>query len=163
MRKEVISAIAALETDGRITPDVVLDAARDPASALHDQFEWDDSVAAHKHRLGQARQLIRNVEVHVTINRVRTGAVAYIRDPESEHRTQGYISVRKARSDEELARQAVDAEFEAAAARLRRARDLAVVLGLADEIDLHLDGLIEFRARIMVPAGTPAGETARPN
>lgn len=36
--------------------------ARDPKSALHSKFEWDDSEAAHQHRLWQARQLIA---VHV--------------------------------------------------------------------------------------------------
>lgn len=39
--------------------DVVEWARERPSSALHGQFEWDDSKAAHEHRLEQARRLIR--------------------------------------------------------------------------------------------------------
>ena len=44
---------------GRISPAIVLEAARDPASPLHDHFEWDDDRAAEQYRLAQAGQLIR--------------------------------------------------------------------------------------------------------
>jgi hypothetical protein len=46
---------------GRLTPRNVVDAARDPANPLHRRFEWDDSVAAERYRLAQARQLIQTV------------------------------------------------------------------------------------------------------
>lgn len=62
---EVIKAeIQACERGGLIRPVDVVEAARDPESALHDCFEWDDSEASHQYRLLQARQLIR-VYVHV--------------------------------------------------------------------------------------------------
>jgi len=44
---------------GVLRPEDVVDEARDPRSPLHDQFDWDDSEAAHKWRLHQARNLIR--------------------------------------------------------------------------------------------------------
>jgi hypothetical protein len=47
----------------RLTPEVVVDAARDEASPLHDRFEWDDQIAGEKYRLDQARRLIRSVRV----------------------------------------------------------------------------------------------------
>lgn len=46
-----------------LTPRIVLDAARNPASALHGAFDWDDTSAAEKWRLHQARDLIRSVHV----------------------------------------------------------------------------------------------------
>lgn len=46
-----------------LTPQLVVEVARDPANPLHDRFEWDDSVAGEKYRLSQARQLIRSVRV----------------------------------------------------------------------------------------------------
>lgn len=49
----------ASENGGILQPVSVVDAARAPESPLHSQFQWDDSVAAHQHRLFQARQLIR--------------------------------------------------------------------------------------------------------
>jgi len=50
--------------DGTQAEDVV-EAATDPDSALHGYFEWDDTVAAHGHRLTQAGTLIRSIEVTI--------------------------------------------------------------------------------------------------
>lgn len=44
--------------DKDITPEKVLDIARDENTELHKCFEWDDGIAAEKYRLSQARQLI---------------------------------------------------------------------------------------------------------
>ena len=41
------------------TPEEVLAKAEDPNSELHKCFEWDDTVAAKKYRLMQARQVIQ--------------------------------------------------------------------------------------------------------
>lgn len=61
--------------------DVVLDA-KNPNSPLHPFFEWDDTEAAKRHRLEQARLLIRSV-------------VAVYRKDESEGETrmQAYVHV----------------------------------------------------------------------
>lgn len=46
--------------DRKVTPEEVLEQARnDENSELHKCFEWDDSVAAEKYRLTQARQVIQ--------------------------------------------------------------------------------------------------------
>jgi hypothetical protein len=50
---------------GEITPELVLDDARSANSLLHRFFTWDDSQAAHAHRLWQARQLIGRVHVRI--------------------------------------------------------------------------------------------------
>lgn len=42
-----------------ITPEQVLEKAKDEDSELHKCFEWDDSIAAEKYRLAQARQIIQ--------------------------------------------------------------------------------------------------------
>ena len=42
----------------------VVEAARETTSVLHPYFEWDDSKAAARYRLAQARQLIRTIFVH---------------------------------------------------------------------------------------------------
>lgn len=43
---------------GLLKPQDVVERAKDPNSALHDHFEWDDSQAAEKYRLQQARDMI---------------------------------------------------------------------------------------------------------
>lgn len=48
---------------GRLTPNLVVDAARSNNHPLHQHFEWDDSVAAEQFRLDQARNIIRVVRV----------------------------------------------------------------------------------------------------
>lgn len=49
----------AKKNGGVLEPARVVEAARESASPLHSQFEWDDSEAAQRYRLWQARQLIR--------------------------------------------------------------------------------------------------------
>lgn len=62
---EIVAALTALRgVDGRINPERVVEAARDESSPLHEQFEWDDSEAAQRYRILQARELLR---VTVTI------------------------------------------------------------------------------------------------
>lgn len=45
--------------DSDISPEEVLEKAKDESSELHKCFEWDDTVAANKYRLQQARQIIQ--------------------------------------------------------------------------------------------------------
>lgn len=47
--------------DNKITPAEVLEKARDVNSELHKCFEWDDSIAAEKYRLHQARAVLINL------------------------------------------------------------------------------------------------------
>lgn len=50
---------------GRVTPKTLLERARPKTSPIHKLFEWDDSVAAEKHRVEQARRLIASVTITV--------------------------------------------------------------------------------------------------
>lgn len=54
---------------GKITAETVLNVAKDENSVLHGMFEWDDSLAAEKYRLSQARTIINNIEVRVVNER----------------------------------------------------------------------------------------------
>jgi hypothetical protein len=48
---------------GHLTPQLVVAEARDPGHPLHSRLCWDDSEAAEKFRLSQARELIRTARV----------------------------------------------------------------------------------------------------
>lgn len=48
---------------GKLTPELVLDVARDPAHPLHSRFEWDDVVAAEAYRREQAHEMIQSVKI----------------------------------------------------------------------------------------------------
>lgn len=62
---EIRDELISLVEDGALEPERVVDAARNPNSSMHDQFEWDDSAAAEAHRLSQARALIKRVKIEV--------------------------------------------------------------------------------------------------
>lgn len=62
----------------------VVEAAKDPQSALHEHFTWDDTEAAKKHRENEARNLIRAYIVH---------------EPRVNRKVRGYISVPTDRLD----------------------------------------------------------------
>jgi hypothetical protein len=51
------------EERGKATASVVVEEATPKTSPLHPQFEWRDRVAAHEHRLAQARQMMRSLVV----------------------------------------------------------------------------------------------------
>lgn len=46
-----------------LTPELVVNEARDPDHPLHNRFEWDDALAAEAHRREQARGLIQSVKI----------------------------------------------------------------------------------------------------
>ena len=59
---ETLQELAA-KYDDRLTPRVVVDAARPETSPLHPCFEWDDVRAAELFREGQARLVLRSIRV----------------------------------------------------------------------------------------------------
>lgn len=48
---------------GDFTAADIVERARDESSPLHRGFEWDDTAAAHEHRLSQARKINRSIQV----------------------------------------------------------------------------------------------------
>lgn len=137
MSDDIIAELTRLAKDnaGRLTPDNVVDAAQDEASPLHQCFEWDNDAAAHMFRVEQARHLIRSVRVDVTTSHHTVRVPAFVHDPACDRGEQGYVSIRQVASDEDKAREVVVAEFSRAASALKRARAVAMALGIEDQID----------------------------
>lgn len=120
---------------GKLTPQNVVDEARNPHSPLHNCFEWDDEAAGNAWRLEQAREIIRSVRVEITTESRTISTVYYVRDPEKASDEQGYVSLPKLRRRPDIAREALVAEFARASAAMKRARDLADALEMAGEIE----------------------------
>lgn len=57
-----------LEKTVGLTAQNLLDANRDPDAILHNEFEWDDTVAAEQYRVHQAGQIIRMLCVETESN-----------------------------------------------------------------------------------------------
>ena len=60
---------------GYVTPLVILKDAKDKKSPLHVFFDWDDTEAAHKWRIEQAKYLLR----HITVEIINDGETQTIR------------------------------------------------------------------------------------
>lgn len=121
--------------DGRLTPELLIAEAKSSDSPLHQEFEWDDSIAAHRYRIDQARELIRSVRYVFRTEHIKVTTVAYVRDPEASPSDAGYISVDRVKHNEDMQRDVLISEFKRAADALSRARKLAALFGMTSEID----------------------------
>lgn len=54
-----------LASENRSSAEDIVEEGTKAASPLHRYFEWDDGEAAHQHRLSQARDLGRSIEIEV--------------------------------------------------------------------------------------------------
>lgn len=129
---------------GQLTPAVVVADAKNPESPLHRMFDWNVESAAEKHWLNTARRIIVSVKVVITTETVTFKAPMMVRDPSVPPKEQGYVSLVALQKDATAARASVLSEFGRAESALTRARNLASVLNLSDEIEaliLRLTGL----------------------
>ena len=144
-RETIAERLASLMQDGVLTPDAVVEDAKSKDSPLHEHFDWSDSVAGAKWRLMQAREIIRSVRIEVRTETKMLKAIAYVRDPASEPKEQGYVATADLRKNHDLGREALLYELARAVAAMRRARELSVAFGLEDEVDLFLNGVETFQ------------------
>jgi flagellar basal body rod protein FlgC len=133
-KRQLLDAIAARNGGVLRVEDIVADAEA-ITSELHGEFNWDDVTAAYAHRLEQARALVRSVRVEVKTETRSLSVVHYVRDPRPSSNESGYVSLPQLRTESELARDALIAEFGRALAVLKRARDLSVALGMDARVD----------------------------
>jgi len=136
-RAEIRLAIEQLAErhGGKLTPSLVVEAAANPASPLHSEFTWDDSVAGQRYREVQARRLIRSVEVRVTHGTQILATPVFVRDQRVAPGTQGYARLERVANDPTHARELLRYETQRARAILERAQTIATVLGMTSEFD----------------------------
>lgn len=127
---------------GELTPEDVLADAQHDNSPLHSFFEWDNTAAAHQHRLAQARGLIRAVvAVYVDDEKqrpaVRQKAYVHVPEPSAPHyRETGHaMSVKKTR---QMVLQRAWRELQAWKARYKDLQEFSDLFEVIDEVDKHL-------------------------
>lgn len=84
---------------GVLTPADVLEAASDKDSPMHNAFEWDDTEAARRFRLQQARKLIVSIRVINSPVQARVPAYVSVRDPE---KGRSYVPTVEALTNEDI-------------------------------------------------------------
>lgn len=96
-----------LERTGGLTPARLLDANREVGTPLHDDFEWNDTVAAEKFRENQASYIIRHLVVNETTTAQEPVMVrAFIGVMEDQKPV--YVGLSRVLSDAELRVQMLD-------------------------------------------------------
>jgi hypothetical protein len=143
-REQIEKRINKLARNGKVTAAMVVADAKKPDSPLHSEFDWDVKSAAEKHWLETGRLLIRSVQVNIKINEKEVRSVGYVRDPEAEPNSPGYVSIARLRTDEDVAHEAVSYEFIRAAAAVARARKIAKVLDVDPQMEEIEDKIREF-------------------
>jgi hypothetical protein len=137
---------------GRVTPDLVIEDAKDKKSPLHQCFEWDVQAAALEAWRETARRLIRSVKVVRTFEDVKfTGKgrpiPEFVRDPKAPSSDQGYSRAAELRSERDLAMSALMYEIDRADAAINRARNVAEALGLEEDIRLVASAIATVRKK----------------
>jgi hypothetical protein len=141
VEEKVIQELEALEKrDGVLYPERVVEFAKNPKSALHEKFCWDDTEAAKQYRIYQARQIIR-----VTVRMVQlpahlepVGVRAFVSLPDDRKVGGGYRSIAKVLSDDDLRQQLLKSAKEELAVFRRKYRDIAEL----SEVNQAIDKLI---------------------
>jgi len=136
------------DEQGRITPEIVVISAEKPESPLHHLFEWDDSVAGHKYRIEQAREVIRSIRLTVTYETKVVCVPAYVRDPSVGPSEQGYVTITTLASEKGRARSAVKYEFGQAKSALVRAENIAEYLKVRKQVSAIREMVVEATEQI---------------
>lgn len=125
-----------------LKPEDVVEFARDPTTALHAKFVWDDTEAARRYRLQQAGEVIRLVitvyEEASKVHRIR----AFVSLPSDRAQGGGYRSTAEVMGDEtrrgEMLQDAL-AVFQAARKKYAHLKELAGVWDAVLEFERSLE------------------------
>lgn len=125
---------------GVLTPEAVVEDARDKASPLHSRiYGKSDREAALAHRLELARQLIRSVRVNIKTEKITYTVVGYVHDPGKKE--SGYVPTVSLINERERALETLTREFARVEGIVERSREIAAVLGLEGDFERLLAGL----------------------
>jgi hypothetical protein len=151
----VRAEIELLATGGMINPARVVEWAREnETSALHGKFTWDDTEAAEKWRVDEARRLIR-VFVIAPVTDGQAPTRAFVSLTTERGADGGYRALASVLSDERMKAQLLaDAMTELRAMRAKYARltELAEVFAAAEKVEKRASGKSATRANSRVAA-----------
>lgn len=149
--QQVGEALVELQADNgeRLTPRVVVDAARPDGSPLHPCFEWDDVRAAELHREDQARHIVRCIRVEqpasdnrMEMRRVFVNVIESI-DGEDQH---GYVSVARVMSDEDLRQQLIVQARKELESFKKRYAELSDLVAITETALAQIDAMLPRQA-----------------
>ena len=136
----------AMENTETITTHEVLEAARSKKSPIHDYFDWEDSIAAEKHRLWQARQLLSSIQIVVVYQNqekvVKAFHNIYLEEDSLKEERRTYVTVQGVAQNEYFRSQVLAnalKEIKAWQSRYSEYKELGLIFGAIEEIQKQLD------------------------
>jgi len=156
-REQLDEAInRCVDAHGNITTASVIEAARDPASILHGEFEWNPEKQSQIYLEQRARELIREVRVTVEYEELSIPAPAFAPVVvDAKHYYRSTLVIRRSQSEK---RRVMAEEMHRIQNQIRRARSLGILFGLQSHFDAALDQMIE--AERILTESTEAEEAA---
>lgn len=146
--RNVIDELKRIESDnGRLRPKDVVDAARADASPLHGHFEWDDTEAAEKYRIDQARGLIRVCVEYVGGGKEKRRIQAFVNLTTDRNAGGGYRSTTQVLAMDSLRAQLIEdamMDMDRFRAKYASISELAAVI---QTMDLALDKIVPKRRK----------------
>jgi hypothetical protein len=133
-----------------ITPDDVINDAKNPESPLHECFNWNIGIAALEHWRDTARALIRSVTIKVTVESHVLASPRYIHSPDVAAHEQSYVDVTELKTKPKLAKEALTYEIELMESIIERVKSIAVSLGLENEINNISKSIAKIYQKIAV-------------
>jgi len=131
-------AIAALQdSQGRVTPRSVWQAARDPLHPLHNEFEWDLKKAAEREWDRTAAGIIREVKFEVIYEETKIIAPYYVSDPRAT--TSTYIPTIRVAKNVKLKTSVLREEVDRIVSAINRGIKLASAFGLVRPFEAMLE------------------------
>lgn len=144
---EVVGAFVeeAVATQGKVTPNDLVEAARSAKSELHPLFEWNNSVAANEHRLHQARTALSSLRIRISVESPVSSIPAFlsVSVATNDHTEPGYTSFSVIEHDPDLRRDAVLREWRQIRGWIQRTEWISEFQPLRDaavEIEIALAG-----------------------
>jgi len=155
-KSEVTKALLDIckEHGGLLKAEDVVQAASDPESLLHSYFIWDDTEAAKRYRLWQARQLIRvcveSIQpVDEVPTRIYVSLIADRKQPGGGYRLLTEVLV-SADLREQLLRQAT-AEFHRWEQKYRHLQELAEVFAAMKRVEEEIERSKQLGQESLIP------------
>lgn len=126
-----------LASEGRLTPADLVEVSRAKDAPLHNEFEWNDSIAAEKWREQTGRVMIASIQVTVEKEETNTPVRAYFN---IEHESHEYIPTEIIMSDEAKKERLLDIAKREMNSFRTKYSTLKELAGVIKAIDKVLDG-----------------------
>ena len=118
------------------TPDELVRAAKSTRSPVHKLFQWDDKLAAHEHRLLQARVMVNSLQIEIITPKGKPGhVIAFIR---SSDRGRHVPTLEASREEMNDAMQECWRDMLAFRARYKNLEVASSVIQAIDDVDRQL-------------------------